>query len=330
MMKKANFNVPGDPNDLFASNSNDKPEFLVAAMITDFEIDYCHVPNGTKGNGQLYMKIDWQVYNISKGEVVFRKETEGYHRIKKKTDGILFTLLGGVFQNTLYQFLETDGFTNAISANDEKLTDPSFESFNVNYVTNVQDNDKVSLNQARQSVVTIKAATGGHGSSFFISENGYILTNHHVVSSSKKVIVSFPNGLELEGDVIRVAEKRDVALIKVPLSRSVPLKLRLDEPDIGTSVYAIGSPLDTDLSGTVSQGIISAFRMMDDQEYIQSDALINGGNSGGPMVDENGNTVAISVSGRVDGEGVNFFIPIKFALEALNISKDAAPASKYN
>ncbi|MDG1437988.1 MAG: trypsin-like peptidase domain-containing protein, partial [Emcibacteraceae bacterium] len=161
-------------------------------------------------------------------------------------------------------------------------------------------------------------------------ENGHILTNQHVVGTNKTVIVAFENGLELEAEVIRSAEKRDVALVKVPISKSIPLAIKMQEPDIGTSVYAIGSPLDTDLSGTVSQGIISALRMRDDQEYIQSDAQINGGNSGGPMVDENGNVVAISVSGRVDGEGINFFIPIKFALEALSINNDPKPVSKYN
>jgi S1-C subfamily serine protease len=99
----------------------------------------------------------------------------------------------------------------------------------------------------------------------------------------------------------------------------------------GHRVYGLynWSPLNTDLSGTVSQGIISSFRLMDDQEYIQSDALINGGNSGGPMIDEKRNVVAISVSSRTDGEGVKFFIPISFALRALNISLPGKTESKY-
>ncbi|MDG1996103.1 MAG: S1C family serine protease [Emcibacteraceae bacterium] len=329
VMNEANFNLPGDPNDLFVNKKNE-PEYLVAVMISDFDIDYCHKINSVKGDGQLYMEFEWQVYNISKQEVVFKKTTEGYLKIKKITDNILFALLEGTFKNALYNLLETDELANAINSADRELVDPSFDNFSVDYITAIEKNEAINLNQARQSVVTIKAPSGGHGSGFFISENGHILTNQHVVGTNKTVIVAFENGLELEAEVIRSAEKRDVALVKVPISKSIPLAIKMQEPDIGTSVYAIGSPLDTDLSGTVSQGIISALRMRDDQEYIQSDAQINGGNSGGPMVDENGNVVAISVSGRVDGEGINFFIPIKFALEALSINNDPKPVSKYN
>ena len=163
-----------------------------------------------------------------------------------------------------------------------------------------------------------------------ISDNGYILTNEHVVGLNDSVTITFDNGIAIEGQVVRTAPLRDVALVKVPLSRSKPLRLKIDEPEVGSSVYTIGSPLDPDLSGTVSQGIISAFRMIDNQEYIQSDAQINGGNSGGPMIDENGNVVAISVAGRIDGEGINFFIPIRFALEALNIQKITLQEKRYS
>ncbi|MDA9771144.1 serine protease [Emcibacteraceae bacterium] len=175
----------------------------------------------------------------------------------------------------------------------------------------------------------MKPPTGGHGSGFVISENGFILTNQHVVGNSDRVIVSFLNGIEIEGEVVRSAEVRDVALVKVPLARSKAIPVKLDEPDIGDNIYAIGAPLDTDLSGTVSQGIISSFRMIDDLEFIQSDATIYGGNSGGPMVDENGNVVAISVMGRTDVETINYFIPKKFALKALNINQEEETTSKY-
>jgi len=329
IMNEANFNLPGDPNDLFKNKKNE-PEYLVAAMITDFEIDFCEKINSDKGNGQLYMKLDWQVFNISKGEVVFKKETEGYLKIKKNTDNVLFTLLEGTFKNALYNLLDTDELAKAVSSDERKLVDPNFDNFSVEFITAEKRNKSTSLNEARQSVVTIKAPSGGHGSGFFISQNGHILTNQHVVGTNKTVIVAFDNGLELEAEVIRSAEKRDVALIKLPISKSVPLAIKMQEPEIGSNVYAIGSPIATSLSGTVSQGIISALRMIDDQEYIQSDALINGGNSGGPMVDQDGNVVAISVSKVTSGDGIGFFIPIKFALEALSINNDPKPASKYN
>ena len=329
IMKQANYNIPGDPNSLFADKKIE-PEFLIAAMISDFEIDYCHGTESSSGDGQLYMNLDWQVYNIAKEEVVFRKQTEGYYKIKKWSSNIVFRLLENTFKSALHNFLETDELATVLAGGDRGLISPDFDQFNVNYIQHEIGSPAVSIVQARQSVVTINLPTGGHGSGFLISDNGYILTNEHVVGLNDSVTITFDNGIAIEGQVVRTAPLRDVALVKVPLSRSKPLRLKIDEPEVGSSVYTIGSPLDPDLSGTVSQGIISAFRMIDNQEYIQSDAQINGGNSGGPMIDENGNVVAISVAGRIDGEGINFFIPIRFALEALNIQKITLQEKRYS
>lgn len=333
LMMEAKFNIPDDPNDLFASNKTE-PEYLIAAMIKDFEIDYClfsaNVPNKVgQGDGQLYMNIDWQVYSLAKEEVVFRKEVEGYGKIENTVDNPFYKILEKSFTSSLRNLLATDELANVFSQENVKLTDPIFERTNISLIDTVNEESKVQLAEVRDSVVTIKPPTGGHGSGFVISEDGFIITNQHVVGNSDRVIVSFLNGIEIEGEVIRVAEVRDVALVKVPLARSKAIPVKLDEPDIGDNVYAIGAPLDTDLSGTVSQGIVSSFRMIDDQEFIQSDATIFGGNSGGPMVDENGNVVAISVMGRTDVETINYFIPIKFALKALNINQEEETTSKY-
>ena len=152
IIKEAKYNIPGDPNALFFDNDA-APNFLISAMISDFEIDFCY----------------------------------GSRLVNK-----------------------------------------------------------------------------GYGSGFVISENGHILTNQHVVGNSDRVIVLFLNGIEIEGKVIRSAEVRDVALIKVPLARSKAIPVKLVEPEIGDTVFAIGAALFSDLSGTVSQGIVNSFRMIDD------------------------------------------------------------------
>ena len=72
------------------------------------------------------------------------------------------------------------------------------------------------------------------------------------------------NGIEIEGKVICSAEVRDVALIKVPFARSKAIPVKLVEPEIGDTVFAIGAALFSDLSGTVSQGIVNSSRMIDD------------------------------------------------------------------
>ena len=93
---------------------------------------------------------------------------------------------------------------------------------------------------------------------------------------------------------------------------------------IGEEVYAIGTPLFEDLSQTVTKGIISSFRVIEDIRYVQSDVAISPGNSGGPLVSLENGVVGICVSGTSLGAitvGLNYFIPIEEATKALGILK---------
>jgi S1-C subfamily serine protease len=177
------------------------------------------------------------------------------------------------------------------------------------------------MNDLRPGVVTVFAG-GGHGSGFFLTRDGYLLTNEHVVREAKYVKVRLITGREVVGEVLRTDSRGDVALIKVEEAGMNALPIRTDEPAVGEDVYAIGTPLEPKLSTTVSRGIVSAYRAEDGQKLIQSDVTILPGNSGGPLLDRNGNVVGIAVSGRVYGRGmagINFFIPITDALAALSL-----------
>jgi S1-C subfamily serine protease len=102
------------------------------------------------------------------------------------------------------------------------------------------------------------------------------------------------------------------------------LPVRGVRPAVGDEVYAVGSPMFEELSGTVSKGIISALRSFDGLEYIQSDVATVGGSSGGPLLDERGNAIGVTVSGFTEGEaptGLNLFIPIADALRALGVGQ---------
>jgi S1-C subfamily serine protease len=173
------------------------------------------------------------------------------------------------------------------------------------------------------AVVTIKL-DDGHGSGFFISRDGYLLTNHHVVGDNKFVTIKLTTGRQMPGEVLRSHKARDVALVKVNESSMSALPLQLDPPDVAAEVYAVGSPKDEVYSTTITKGIVSAYRTFDDRQLIQSDAAIHGGSSGGAMVDRFGNVVAVSVSGLTVtadkmGSSINFFIPIADALKFLAV-----------
>jgi S1-C subfamily serine protease len=181
------------------------------------------------------------------------------------------------------------------------------------------------------AVVTIRLDGGVHGSGFFISRDGYLLTNQHVVTDNKFVTVKLTTGRQLPGEVLRSHQARDVALVKVNESAMAALPLQLDPPEVAAEVYAVGTPLREQYATTISKGIVSAYRAENDLKLIQSDAAIHGGSSGGPMVDRFGNVVAVSVSGFASSEkvgtSINNFIPIADALKFLAVElvgQDAA------
>jgi S1-C subfamily serine protease/AAA+ superfamily predicted ATPase len=175
------------------------------------------------------------------------------------------------------------------------------------------------------AVVTIKLENG-HGSGFFISRDGYLLTNQHVVEDNKFVTIKLTTGRQMPGEVLRSHKARDVALVKVNESAMSALPLQLEPPDVAAEVYAVGTPQYEKYSTTITKGIVSAYRTENDLKLIQSDAAIHGGSSGGAMVDRFGNVLAVSVSGitvpgveKKVGTSINFFIPIADALKFLAV-----------
>ena len=181
------------------------------------------------------------------------------------------------------------------------------------------------------AAVTIKF-DGGHGSGFFIAKDGYLLTNHHVVTDNKFVTVKLTTGRQLPGEVIRSHAGRDVALVKVNEANMAALPLRLDLPEVTSEVYAVGTPQYEHLSTTITKGIISAYRTQDDLKFIQSDMATQPGSSGGAIVDRCGNVISVHVSGHKDQSGgkmdANYSIPIADALKFLAIELIAPDAAQ--
>jgi serine protease Do len=169
----------------------------------------------------------------------------------------------------------------------------------------------------------------GQGSGFFVSADGYIVTNHHVVDKAVKVEIVTDNGLTLDAKVIGTDAKTDLALIKVDGRADFPfVELAEGKPRVGEWVVAMGNPFG--LGGTVTAGIVSAHGRnigagpYDD--FLQIDAPVNKGNSGGPSFNTKGevvgvNTAIFSPSGG--SVGIAFAVPagtVKGVIEQLKTS----------
>lgn len=187
------------------------------------------------------------------------------------------------------------------------------------------------------SVVSIQVKGGnneGSGSGFIIREDGYILTNNHVIDlagENGEISVVFPDGTKAKGRVVGSNSSYDLAVVKVNTSGLTPLTLGdSGAAQVGDTVIAIGAPLGLD--GTVTTGIVSALdrpvtagESNDQTSYInaiQTDAAINPGNSGGPLLDAAGRVIGVnsaiatmgqSVGGEAGSIGLGFAIPINIA-----------------
>ncbi|MBP1919303.1 S1C family serine protease [Youngiibacter multivorans] len=157
----------------------------------------------------------------------------------------------------------------------------------------------------------------GAGSGVILTEDGYIVTNNHVIEGAQKISVRLVSGDEYEAELIGTDEQTDVAIIKIEASGLSPAALGDSSTlVVGNQVVAIGNPLGQ-LGGTVTDGIISALDRditLDDQtmSLLQTNAAINPGNSGGGLFDGSGNLIGIVVakSSGTDVEGLGFAIPI--------------------
>ncbi|HEX2617952.1 MAG TPA: trypsin-like peptidase domain-containing protein, partial [Flavobacteriales bacterium] len=137
-----------------------------------------------------------------------------------------------------------------------------------------------------KGVVTIKLEDG-FGSGFLISNDGYIITNAHVVDDKTTVSVKFNQGFSLDGKVVKLNKDFDLALIKVAGTDLPALTLGDDQQLlVGEELFAIGTPVDEKLGQSVTRGIMSGRRELDGRTFIQTDVSINPGNSGGPVIDE--------------------------------------------
>lgn len=154
------------------------------------------------------------------------------------------------------------------------------------------------------------------GSGFVLSEDGYILTNHHVIKDAEEIVVRFSDRTEMDAKLLGSDERSDVALLKVEATGLNAVKLG-DSNDlkVGEWVLAIGSPFGFDYSATA--GIVSALgRSLPSDSYvpfIQTDVAINPGNSGGPLFNLDGEVIGINsqIYSRTGGfMGVSFAIPI--------------------
>ena len=166
----------------------------------------------------------------------------------------------------------------------------------------------------------------GQGSGFIIDKEGHVLTNYHVIAEARQVEVTLHNRKKFRATVVGTDRSHDLAVIQIKGAAFTPMVLGDSRNlQVGQKVYAIGNPFG--LSGTMTRGIISSIRPVQEpdgmkiDEAIQTDAAINPGNSGGPLLNWHGEVIGINTmiaSNVGQNAGIGFAIPMNTAKAVLN------------
>ncbi|XP_051807347.1 serine protease HTRA1 [Acanthochromis polyacanthus] len=224
---------------------------------------------------------------------------------------------------------------------DSEMQHPGSMRYKFNFIADVVDKivpAVVHLELFQRVPFSNEEVSVSSGSGFIVSEDGWIVTNAHVLTNKQRIKVELKSGVQYDAAVKDVDQKMDIALIKIESDGPLPV-LRLGQSsDLrpGEFVVAVGSPFS--LQNTVTTGIISTAHRNglelgfkdSDMDYIQTDAIINYGNSGGPLVNLDGDVIGINTL-KV-AAGISFAIPVdrvrQFLADSYNRQVNANAAQK--
>lgn len=230
-------------------------------------------------------------------------------------------------------------FNDAIVDIAEK-TNPAVVTVNTERTQEVRLMDPFSLfgnPWGRSEPETQERTQRGLGSGVIVSDDGFIITNNHVIEGADEIKIRLFNGDEIEAELIGADPQTDIAVLKIDGKNLPAVSLgNSEDAKVGSFVLAIGSPLSESLAHTVSFGIVSARgRSLNDLtfygDYIQTDAAINPGNSGGALINMDGKLIGINsaIASRSGGnDGIGFAIPMNLAKRIMDDLIDDGEVSR--
>ena len=227
-----------------------------------------------------------------------------------------------------------------------KIVKP-FDNMKEKIIVNEEGISK-SVDKIYDAVVIIESKSNNTyalGSGFIYDEEGYILTNNHVVKGSKDINITLSNGDEVSGTYIGSNEYYDIGVVKIDKKYVTTVATIGNSKDskVGDTVFTIGSPVNKTYSWTVTKGILSAKDRKIEvavnsktkdwiMNLLQTDAAVNSGNSGGPLCNINGEVIGINNMKLSDSKasGIGFAIPIEDAIEYANKIVNGEETKKAN
>jgi serine protease Do len=303
----------------FAEGEISSADYRMGFTLLDINQTLCISGADVSGSGKLKLKAE--LFSNKLQKVVYSRIVEGTFSTDNKVqlNDFIRKLIGNTLDPMFADQKYADNFRENATAG--ALASASGTAAPILVKNGARQADKVTKDSKGilSTVVTIETG-GGSGSGFYIGRDGYVITNQHVVGDARYVKVKMGDGYAVPGEVVRRNAARDVALIKTDIEPPTALFVRTTAPRIGEEVFAVGSPFGAQLNSTVTRGVLSGERTMDEKRFLQSDVAINPGNSGGPLVDADGALIAVADLKRNNASGIGLFIPIEEVLATLGLN----------
>jgi S1-C subfamily serine protease len=325
---KKSLNVRGYGHVFEELRKQKKPDYAIAVLVDSLYFNYKGggAPVGSSVsffNSKLFSDV--KVLDLNRNLLVFDKKIQSLYistdkgRNENRYNFAYYFIKA--FSQLVDDMYNDPDFAKLLSpkkVNTYSLADSSEIKIARNYT--VQANT-INIKRCLESVVTIQTG-GGHCSGAIISADGLILTCYHGIYANETVDVILSNNVKLKAKTIRTAPEYDVALLKLENAGAVSIPLAdTNNINTGEEVWIIGTPGFAELGQTVTRGIISGNRVINDQQYLQTDAAVSPGSSGGPLLNIHGQIIGIINAKTISRgvEGVGFAIPISVAMKKLKI-----------
>jgi len=326
-LRRLGYDIKDSSDAVFTPGSTAEARYQIAAIIHALSVEFEVKPDpATYGrtfvnvSSEATMQIEFQIFDSVVKQMVGKKRVEGY-AIEHGRPG---APMPKAFVAGLRRALADSAFVAPLLkqapgsiAGRALARDP----IEVERCTSTSLKLPSDLPAAQDAVVVVVVGSSS-GTGTVVSPDGYVLTAAHVVGTQPNALLRFNSGLELPAEVIRIDNGRDAALLKVPGRGHACVRTEATAVGVGTEIWAIGNPIAEELARSVTRGVASGNRTIQDRDYLQTDAAVNPGNSGGPLLDAAGRLRGIVVV-KLEGsgiEGLAFAVPISDAESSLGIA----------
>lgn len=323
---KYGYKVLGGQYRLFDEGPRPKADLVLGGMVRDLKGNICYNPpdSTTSCSGEVYLRVEWQVYDPRQKKVLLKVETAGSYKrdLMELVPDRGRSLWLGAYRAAVANLAANPALQKLVSGKPALSPPPrpkptvqkpvQLTPLKLTYAAAQSFKMPGDADAVRAAMVGVYGDSGS-GDGFFISPGGYLLTSAQSVTGSKYVKVRLADGNELLGEVLRSDAAWDVAIVRIKASVAAALPMASGRPRVGSSVFAVSRNA---AAPKLRQGVVGDYITAAGRRLGTSTVNLPTAMNGAPLVDRHGAVVGIAAPAK----GGNFFIPIVEVFPALNLN----------